>query len=997
MHPIFTSKDEDESKVEDLTPPNHKPPVDTSFIKAEIENLSAAQIRSAIRLILASGTNLCKIPQEFTDRLNFWKEGSSSSATRAQHIRDDMNFFYDYFKADPINLDMASLKNNGAFATNMISHSSGNSGITSHDMYLFCEYMSLLSQKPKDIQESFLLSFPPQTAAEIACLGGTGARITDLTNKLKVSEEDRPLLETHEVLMLQIADKLKNYVKEGNQIHILPYLNYAFGLESKEEVEKRDRTFIVPQFEIPGTILWQEIQNYAAAFKKKLSGNQEALETIAKEVENKKRSFETSYNMADLLYSKNASTAFADENNDTPFSEMIDFDPQQNEGEDEKYVWSIEKITPKFLKTYWGKLHAEDLTKSENPQENFQTAAELFGKKAPDKIAQLLNSQNPIDLQNGVEAFWILGERFANGSPAQFVKTINLINEIEPEFLKKKVVPKLSPNYEYKIERISEYYKTHSTNKFVKSWLKDKAAVSFADLIDIGAPYEDLALALDATNVNSDLKINNLGYKKFSLRPDSVQILEKLASVMEKPADLGSDNKAKISLDSMKKLVDLAAQHNNTELATCLLTRFDVDDRIFSDPSALIAAQQNKNPELVKLFLEHGAQKYIDARQNGSSAVHIAAEMGDQALLKNLAELGANLNLTNKKGQTAAHIAAENGRVSILKTLKEYGANLDARDNACRRPLHLAIKHDCIGATKFLLENDSRLNPTQAPDSLYSAVTDRRKTADYILSSAAEPDLLKLAVMLKRSEHFEALFEALEAKGLTVSLAKIDELTAIAARGNDAKILSKLLRQGGEVPAQFDPVSTIEEHSFIPRKSFSQEVIADTKTSRLFASLVRFLDVLPNRSRYERSKHETFKPNAQKELKALEKDIMIALIKAYDFNWKEVKKDFGFSAPESIIFNQESADKLGKLKKLVKSNIVYEYSKTCFKRSDATIDRDKILGIFGSRNSIQNALSNSELTNPSELGIENADPGSIIKVDVTGTKNLVASNANHRS
>lgn len=90
----------------------------------------------------------------------------------------------------------------------------------------------------------------------------------------------------------------------------------------------------------------------------------------------------------------------------------------------------------------------------------------------------------------------------------------------------------------------------------------------------------------------------------------------------------------------------------------------------------------------------------------GQCAIHLAAERGNEVIMKHLLERGANTILQDSDGQTALHWAARGGSVNVLALLlrrTECKDNIDGRDGQGQTALHIAAEYGNAEAVKRLL------------------------------------------------------------------------------------------------------------------------------------------------------------------------------------------------------------------------------------------------------------------------------------------------------
>ncbi len=119
----------------------------------------------------------------------------------------------------------------------------------------------------------------------------------------------------------------------------------------------------------------------------------------------------------------------------------------------------------------------------------------------------------------------------------------------------------------------------------------------------------------------------------------------------------------------------LAAFYGHTEVVKLLIDRgADVNGRADkSNNTALMGAILGGEPEIAKLLIQKGAA--VNARnKQGSSALIIAAGLGNIEIVKILIANGADINAKREDGTTALKVAAQWKRPEMVKLLKEAGA-----------------------------------------------------------------------------------------------------------------------------------------------------------------------------------------------------------------------------------------------------------------------------------------------------------------------------------
>lgn len=114
---------------------------------------------------------------------------------------------------------------------------------------------------------------------------------------------------------------------------------------------------------------------------------------------------------------------------------------------------------------------------------------------------------------------------------------------------------------------------------------------------------------------------------------------------------------------------------------------FNTRDNLGYTPACV--AVQNQNRELLLALHACGAdlQTPVATSNNGTphqgrSPIHIAATLGDTAMLETLHDLGADLYSADRNGDSAASIAINNNDIAVLEKLHELGVDLNKKGTA---------------------------------------------------------------------------------------------------------------------------------------------------------------------------------------------------------------------------------------------------------------------------------------------------------------------------
>jgi len=144
----------------------------------------------------------------------------------------------------------------------------------------------------------------------------------------------------------------------------------------------------------------------------------------------------------------------------------------------------------------------------------------------------------------------------------------------------------------------------------------------------------------------------------------------------------------------------------------------ETDEVIMSQvTSAMQAAVQTQNIELLQLLLESRSSYVNTPGTNGFTAVHIAAELNCVEALRVLLSKGGDANMAARcanlwrNGATPVHIASMNNSADALKVLVEHGAAVNSKLSNGATPLFVAKYLNNAEAAMILEQRDGKIQP----------------------------------------------------------------------------------------------------------------------------------------------------------------------------------------------------------------------------------------------------------------------------------------------
>jgi ankyrin repeat protein len=130
-----------------------------------------------------------------------------------------------------------------------------------------------------------------------------------------------------------------------------------------------------------------------------------------------------------------------------------------------------------------------------------------------------------------------------------------------------------------------------------------------------------------------------------------------------------------------------------------------------TDNFGITPLHEAKNERVLKLMLEGRGIRYIDAADNdGSTALHQAAILGDVKMIAVLIDAGARIDAVTNDGETAMHFAVVTGSLKTVETLVKRGADWRICNKAGETAEYLARACHHEDVEEFLQERREETN-----------------------------------------------------------------------------------------------------------------------------------------------------------------------------------------------------------------------------------------------------------------------------------------------
>ena len=151
-------------------------------------------------------------------------------------------------------------------------------------------------------------------------------------------------------------------------------------------------------------------------------------------------------------------------------------------------------------------------------------------------------------------------------------------------------------------------------------------------------------------------------------------------------------------------VADAAMRGDADEVRELLRAGADVNAAQGDGMTALHWAAENGQQELADVLVFAGANLESATRLGGFTPLMVASRAGHAGIVRLLADAGANLEATTETGETALHYAAWSGNPEIAVALVDKGADVDAQETANgQTPLMFAAAYGRTDVVRSLL------------------------------------------------------------------------------------------------------------------------------------------------------------------------------------------------------------------------------------------------------------------------------------------------------
>ncbi len=119
--------------------------------------------------------------------------------------------------------------------------------------------------------------------------------------------------------------------------------------------------------------------------------------------------------------------------------------------------------------------------------------------------------------------------------------------------------------------------------------------------------------------------------------------------------------------------------------------------------SPLILAASRRNLAEVEKLVRAGADVNMATKGDGGTALHMAAQLGQLAIVQCLVQHGADKNKAINEGATTLFMAAQQGHLAIVQYLVQQGADKNKATSDGFTPLYVAAQNGYLAVVQHLV------------------------------------------------------------------------------------------------------------------------------------------------------------------------------------------------------------------------------------------------------------------------------------------------------
>jgi uncharacterized protein len=191
-----------------------------------------------------------------------------------------------------------------------------------------------------------------------------------------------------------------------------------------------------------------------------------------------------------------------------------------------------------------------------------------------------------------------------------------------------------------------------------------------------------------------------------------LKVLEKLSSSDKKPEEI--KNELMLSIAAMFTILDKQQDDKNKQVLTKILREtlpmlsgiLPDDKKNLLSNMEIVLAIYNENTNQVKQWLALRIDQHVSLDSEGNTALHLAAQLGNEEMMHALIDLYPRVDMANHRGETPLYAAALHEHEDLFKFLVEKGANPSNEDNEGNNLIHLAAKAGHVSVINMLHKQD---------------------------------------------------------------------------------------------------------------------------------------------------------------------------------------------------------------------------------------------------------------------------------------------------